>query len=128
MEVVRPSGTSIQPTETFSGTVYRESVLPRTDGVIVNTVTFTPGARTNWHTHERGQLLWVTSGDGFVQLRGEPARSISAGDTVWIAPGEDHWHGASPDCPMVHAAVSLGTTNWGGAVSGEDYVAAGEPA
>jgi quercetin dioxygenase-like cupin family protein len=26
------------------------------------------------------------------------------GDTVWIEPGEKHWHGASPDVAMVHLA------------------------
>ncbi|MBX6387332.1 MAG: cupin domain-containing protein, partial [Microbispora sp.] len=79
MQIGRPGGVATQPTETFNGTVYREPVL-RTDGVIVNTVTFTPGARTHWHVHEGGQLLSVTSGSGFVQLRGEPPRRIRAGD------------------------------------------------
>ncbi|HEY8467011.1 MAG TPA: cupin domain-containing protein [Solirubrobacterales bacterium] len=113
MEIVRPSGVSKQPTDTFTGTVFRESVLPKTDDVIVNTVTFTPGARTHWHVHERGQLLWVTSGKGYVQKRGEEPRPIHAGDTVWIPPDEDHWHGAASDCPMTHVAVSLGKTDWG---------------
>lgn len=123
MRIERPSGVASQVTETFTGTVHREPVLPATDGVIVNTVTFDPGARTDWHTHERGQLLWVTSGSGFVRLRGEEPAPIAAGDTVWIAPGEDHWHGAAPDCPMVHVAVSLGTTEWGDPVVPEEYVA-----
>ena len=30
---------------------------------------------------------------------------IRAGDTVWIAPGEKHWHGAGPDTNMVHIAL-----------------------
>ena len=32
-------------------------------------------------------------------------REIRAGDTVWIAPGEKHWHGAAPDTAMVHIAL-----------------------
>jgi quercetin dioxygenase-like cupin family protein len=124
MQIVRPSGTAQQPTETFSGTVFRESVLPSTDGVIVNTVSFTPGARTHWHTHERGQLLYVVSGSGFVALRGARAQPIRAGDTVWISPDEDHWHGAGPDSPLVHIAVSLGTTDWGEELPDADYAAA----
>ncbi|HEY1702705.1 MAG TPA: hypothetical protein VGG75_23620 [Trebonia sp.] len=34
-------------------------------------VHFSPGARTNWHTHPRGQILHVT--DGTVVHWGEPA-------------------------------------------------------
>ena len=32
-------------------------------------------------------------------------REIKAGDTVWIAPGEKHWHGAAPATAMVHIAL-----------------------
>jgi len=38
-------------------------------------------------------------------LWGGPVREIRPGDTVWIAPGEKHWHGASPDIAMVHIAL-----------------------
>ena len=44
-------------------------------------------------------------GVGRVQLWGGPVREIRAGDTVWIAPGEKHWHGAGPDTNMVHIAL-----------------------
>ena len=40
------------------------------------TVSFTPGARTNWHTHPLGQLLIVTQSRGWVQAEGGPAREI----------------------------------------------------
>jgi len=56
--------------------------LPRTR------VSFEPGARTNWHTHPLGQTLYVISGVGRVQTRGEPVREIRPGDVVWIPPGE----------------------------------------
>jgi quercetin dioxygenase-like cupin family protein len=32
-------------------------------------------------------------------------REIRAGDTVWIAPDEKHWHGAAPGNAMVHLAI-----------------------
>jgi quercetin dioxygenase-like cupin family protein len=32
-------------------------------------------------------------------------REIRAGDTVWIPPGEKHWHGAGPTTGMVHIAM-----------------------
>jgi quercetin dioxygenase-like cupin family protein len=68
-------------------------------------VTFEPGARTAWHTHPLGQTLIVTSGCGRVQREGGPAEEIRAGDVVWFAPGERHWHGASPTTGMTHIAI-----------------------
>jgi quercetin dioxygenase-like cupin family protein len=69
------------------------------------TVTFEPGARTAWHTHPLGQTLFVTFGRGWVQRAGGPVEEIRPGDVVWIAPGEKHWHGATPTTPMTHIAV-----------------------
>jgi len=68
-------------------------------------VTFEPGARTAWHTHPLGQTLIVTSGCGRVQREGGPVEKIRAGDVVWFAPGERHWHGASPTTAMTHIAI-----------------------
>ncbi|MBB4440590.1 MULTISPECIES: (R)-mandelonitrile lyase [Rhizobium] len=68
-------------------------------------VTFEPGARTAWHTHPLGQTLIVTSGCGRVQREGGPVEEIRAGDVVWFAPGERHWHGASPTTAMTHIAI-----------------------
>src|SRR5438067_1419125 len=44
-------------------------------------------------------------GDGRIALWGGPVREIRPGDTVWIAPGEKHWHGAGPDTAMMHIAL-----------------------
>ena len=68
-------------------------------------VTFEPGARTNWHTHPLGQALIVTSGSGLVQKWGKPIEKINPGDVVWIPAGEKHWHGAAPATAMTHIAV-----------------------
>jgi quercetin dioxygenase-like cupin family protein len=88
-------------------------------------VLFEPGARTNWHTHPEGQILYVESGEGRAQKEGEPVVYINPGDIVYFAPSEKHWHGA-PDSFMVHIAVnpainSDGGTNWMAPVSDEDY-------
>ena len=66
---------------------------------------FEPGSRTAWHTHPLGQTLYVVKGLGFIGLRNEPPRVIGAGDTVWIPPKEEHWHGAGPNNPMEHIAI-----------------------
>jgi quercetin dioxygenase-like cupin family protein len=68
-------------------------------------VTFEPGARTAWHTQPLGQTLIVTAGLGRVQRAGGPVEEIRPGDVVWFAPGEKHWHGASPATAMTHIAI-----------------------
>lgn len=106
---------------TFTGTVWGDPVLPTTDGTTINSVTFTPGARTYWHHHERGQILVVTAGTGWVCTRGEAPQPLTVGDVVWVPPGERHWHGAGPDSIMTHLATSLGTTTWLDEVSADEY-------
>ena len=81
---------------------FQRSAPARVAGAIV---TFEPGARTAWHTHPLGQTLIVTAGHGRVQLAGGPIEEIAAGDVVWIAPGEKHWHGASPTTGLTHVAI-----------------------
>ncbi len=34
-----------------------------------------------------------------------PLHEVEAGDAVWFAPGEVHWHGAKPGHTMVHMAM-----------------------
>ena len=78
-------------------------------------VTFEPGARTNWHYHPGGQVLFITEGKGYYQTKGHPARLLQKGDYVEIPPNTVHWHGAAPDNEFAHIAVSL-NTDLGGAV------------
>jgi quercetin dioxygenase-like cupin family protein len=89
------------------------------------TVAFEPGARTAWHTQPLGQTLQVVSGSGLAQAWGEPVRKIGAGDTVWIPPGEKHWHGAGPDTAMTHIAMQEAldgkAVDWLEKVSDEQY-------
>lgn len=95
------------PADWFTGTVWIDNIVVGTEPsrVRANYVSFEPGARTAWHTHPVGQVLHVLSGVGLVQLEGEPAQTIHPGDTVVIAPGERHWHGAGPKNTMVHLAL-----------------------
>jgi quercetin dioxygenase-like cupin family protein len=68
-------------------------------------VRFAPGARTAWHSHPKGQTLYVTDGIGFVASRGGKVTEIRPGDVVFIEPGEEHWHGATVDRFMAHVAM-----------------------
>jgi quercetin dioxygenase-like cupin family protein len=122
----RAAGTAGKPGSQFTGDVFPYVTMPATDGVTINTVDFTPGARTHWHHHEQGQILQVLAGRGLVQSAGGPIRVIRAGDTVWVPPGETHWHGAAPDSFLVHTAISLGTTVWADEVSPAEYTAPSE--
>ena len=75
-------------------------------------VGFAPGARTAWHTHPAGQILYVTSGNGLVATR-DWSRRITVGDVVEIPAGVEHWHGATASTPMQHLAVQPDArTDW----------------
>jgi quercetin dioxygenase-like cupin family protein len=91
-------------------------------------VRFTPGARTHWHTHERGQTLYVTEGIGLAASRDGTVTRIRPGDTVTIGAGEEHWHGASATTCVSHLAlVTAGDadpTTWLQPVTEEEYAAA----
>jgi len=88
-------------------------------------VTFEPGARTAWHTHPLGQTLIVTFGSGRAQKDGGPVEEIRPGDVIWFAPGEKHWHGASPTTAMTHIAIQESldgkAVEWMEKVSDADY-------
>ena len=79
--------------------------------VRMSRVSFDAGARTVWHSHEDGQLLVIVDGTGRVASR-EHVESVGVGDVVWTDAGEEHWHGADDEGPLVHIAISLGETSW----------------
>lgn len=118
------------PAAYFTGTVWLDPIVtaPAPARLVVARVTFEPGARTAWHTHPLGQTLYVVAGVGRIQSEGGPVREIRAGDTVWIPPGEKHWHGAAPTHGMSHIAMQEaldGTTaDWLEQVSDADYTRA----
>ena len=93
--------------EYFTGNVWQDPIIEADEPARVRAlrVSFEPGARTAWHTHPLGQTLYVISGVGLVGLRNEAPQLIKAGDTVWIPPGEEHWHGASATNSMTHIAI-----------------------
>jgi quercetin dioxygenase-like cupin family protein len=76
-------------------------------------VRFSPGARTAWHCHARGQTLHVTEGVGLVQSRGVQTVLTRPRDTVFIPPAVWRWYGATPDCFMCHLALADSGTEAG---------------
>lgn len=69
-------------------------------------VTFEPKARTNWHTHPKGQVLLIIEGNGFYQEKDKSAQPIEKGDVINIPENTEHWHGASANSKMVHIAIT----------------------
>lgn len=122
-----PLGNTANP-DWFTGDVHMASLEEPTELQAAN-VTFAAGARTNWHTHQVGQLIVVVDGEGIFQEAGQPARRISTGDTAWAGPGVNHWHGATEDNAMAHVVANLkddegGFVDWGNRVTEEEFNAA----
>lgn len=123
---VFPKG-EILKSENFTGTVWlkmfgaKDSLLHARFG----NVTFEPKARTNWHSHPGGQVLFITEGKGYYQAKDQPARLLRKGDVVEIPRNVVHWHGAGPDSVFGHIAISLnndeGGAVWLGPVTEEEY-------
>lgn len=116
------------PADRFTGQVWQDEVVVGTapSRMRATNVSFTPGARTAWHSHPVGQVLWVVSGVGRVQVEGKPVQELRPGDTAMIPPNTRHWHGAAPDRLFVHLAMSEVNdkgegTEWFEKVSDADY-------
>lgn len=132
MQHLAPAGTVKAPAANFTGDVYLDAVLGGQDGsrLVVGLVRFTPGARTNWHSHANGQLLVCTDGAGLVVSRDGTVLHLRAGESVWTPPGEEHWHGGRPDQMMCHYAILAETeagdaTTWLEPVTDPEYDRAG---
>lgn len=124
--VIFPKGENA-PADYFTGTVYLQILAQKTESndYSIGSVTFEPGARSNWHTHPAGQTLIVISGRGLYQERGKPMKTINKGETIICPANVEHWHGASPDSQMNHIAITndrgAGGVVWLKPVTDEEY-------
>jgi quercetin dioxygenase-like cupin family protein len=74
---------------------------------------FEAGARTAWHSHDRGQLIYAESGRMRTGRRGEPIKEYPQGGSEYTAPNVEHWHGATPSEALVQVNIQFGgTTKW----------------
>ena len=129
MQITRNSiETTAGPSEWFTGMVFIDAVAAQfaTSRLSASSVHFTPGARTAWHTHPNGQTIYVTEGVGLCQRRGGPVEVIRPGDRVFFEPGEEHWHGATPNRFMTHVAMLQvddegKSATWGEHVTDDEY-------
>lgn len=112
------------PGENFTGRAWFGSLSQSEDRPLnALGVLFEPEARTDWHTHPEGQVLYVVSGAGRVQTADGETVDVGPGDVVHTPPGEEHWHGATPHSYMMHLSLTTGgATQWtGNKVSDDDY-------
>lgn len=115
MRIARTSAAASEPmtTDTFAGSVRRRDLgrIEALDGLAI-AVSFEAGARTYWHRHSGGQVLYVVEGHGRIGTRDGTIADISAGDLVEVPPDEEHWHGAAEGGPMTHLSLSFGEATW----------------
>lgn len=104
-----------------TGLVDNDSVFTTAAG----SVFFEAGARSNWHSHPSGQILIVTDGVGYHQIKGEPIQIIRKGDVIKCPPDVVHWHGESNDSSMTHIYIvpntKYGIVKWMEPVTDEKY-------
>jgi quercetin dioxygenase-like cupin family protein len=103
----------------FTPGVWHEEIVEAQvgGGMRLHRFSYDPGARSYWHEHEGEQAVLVLAGSGRIGKEGEPVLEVGPGDVVYVAPGEKHWHGASPDRLFVHLALTAsGGTTWHGEV------------
>ena len=115
-DMIFPKGDKIT-NDNFRGTAWLNYLVENDSvhNINIGSVTFEPGARTNWHYHKGGQILLVTEGKGSYQERGKSVKIIQQGDIIKCPPNIEHWHGATPTDAMTHIAIGT-NTNIGGAV------------
>jgi len=83
---------------------------------------FEAGARSAWHSHDRGQLLMVEEGRMRTQRRGQAIKELGVGESDYTAPDIFHWHGAVPGQALVQINVGFGgETKWMENVTDAEY-------
>ena len=79
------------------------------EGLRVSRRRFEAGARSAWHSHTFGQLLYVEEGSARTQKRGQALREMGPGESDYTGPDVEHWHGAAPSEHFIQVAVGFGS-------------------
>ena len=113
--------------ENFTGNVWNIGLVANDSiyNTVIGNVYFEPGARSNWHIHPSGQILIITDGVGYHQIKGQPRQTIKKGDVIKCPANVAHWHGASNDTGMLQIYILPKTENgivtWLQKVTDEEY-------
>ena len=115
------------PAENFTGNAWNTPLVANDSiyNTVIGNVYFEPGARSNWHIHPAGQILVITDGVGFHQIKGQQKQTIRKGDVVKCPPNIEHWHGASPDTGLQQMYIlpktEKGIVTWLQKVTDDEY-------
>jgi quercetin dioxygenase-like cupin family protein len=126
LQAIFPKGEK-GPAENFTGNAWNTGLVENdtTYNTVIGNVYFEPGARSNWHTHPSGQILIITDGVGYHQIKGQPRQTLRKGDVVKCPPNVLHWHGASPDTGVLQMYIlpktEKGIVTWLQKVTDEEY-------
>ena len=126
LQAIFPKGEK-GPAENFTGNVWNTGLVANDSiyNMVIGNVYFEPGARSNWHIHPSGQILIITDGVGYHQIKGQPRQTIKKGDVIKCPANVEHWHGASPDTGMQQMYILPKTENgivtWLQKVTDEEY-------
>jgi quercetin dioxygenase-like cupin family protein len=83
---------------------------------------FEPGARSAWHSHDNGQLLYVEEGRMRTQKKGQAVKELGVGDSDYTGAAVVHWHGAVPGTHLIQVNVGFGgETRWLQKVTDVEY-------
>jgi quercetin dioxygenase-like cupin family protein len=121
-----PKG-SLGPEENFTGKAWNIGLVENDSvyNTVVGNVYFEPGARSNWHIHPAGQILVITDGIGYHQIKGQARQTLKKGDVVKCPPNMMHWHGASPETGMHQLYIipntEKGIVKWMEPVTDSEY-------
>ena len=121
-----PKG-ELGPAQNFTGKAWNYGLVGNDTiyNTLMGNVYFEPGARSNWHIHPAGQILVITDGVGYHQLKGQPRQTIKKGDVIKCPPNVMHWHGASPDTGMQQLYIlpntEIGIVQWLHPVTDAEY-------
>lgn len=109
------------PESNFTGGTVTRGEVPKVRPARIH---FEPGARTRWHSHERGQILLCEEGVARTQVQGQKVKELHPGETTFVPGGVPHWHGAAPDTAttLFSVDVSDGQTKWFAAVTEKEYL------
>lgn len=126
VQSIFPKG-ELGPAENFTGKAWNTGLVANDTmyNTVVGNVYFERGARSNWHRHPSGQILIITDGVGYHQIKGQPRQTIKKGDVVKCPPNVMHWHGASPNNGLQQLYIvpntDKGIVQWLHPVSAEEY-------
>ncbi len=91
------------------GPVFRSLMVDgkTSGGYSIAIVSYSPGSKLKWHTHDSEQILYVTEGKGILATK-EKENIVTPGMVVVIPAGEVHYHGATGDTTFTHVAFYTG--------------------